>query len=224
MKILNLYTSAVLWESPCSTMRETVVKAVASNADLRDANLRGADLRGANLRDANLRGADLRDADLCDANLCDANLRDADLCGANLCDADLCGANLCGANLRGADLRAIRADFISEVLNLPNELEFLRDALASGRVDGSTYEGECSCLAGTMADAKGVTDYHGTDLKNGMTFHADSNSPRERFFLAIRKGDTPETSQPCAIALQWTNEAIAMRDNIRKSVNSETHA
>ena len=99
---------------------------------------------------------------------------------------------------------------------MPNELEFLRDALTAGKVDGSTYSGECACLAGTLAHARGIQEYSGTEITNGCTFRAQADSPRERFFLAIRKGDTPETSQPCKIALEWALEAIAIRDNIRR--------
>ncbi len=157
----------------------------------------GADLSGADLRGAYLSGADLR--------------------GAYLSGAYLSGAYLSGAYLSGADLRDVRADFLAEVLNLPNELEFLRDALKDGRVDGSTYCAECACLAGTLAHAKGIawTQYRGGSIKNGRTFTADSSSPRERFFLGIAKGDTPETNPMSRIALEWTNEAIAMRDNCR---------
>jgi uncharacterized protein YjbI with pentapeptide repeats len=82
--------ATVVYQSTKTTMREAVVEAVES----------GADLSGADLRDANLYGADLRDADLCDADL-----RSADLCSANLSDANLSGANLSGADLCDADLR-----------------------------------------------------------------------------------------------------------------------
>jgi hypothetical protein len=68
MKILNRYSGAVIWESPCST--------------LRDANLYGANLSGANLSGANLYGANLYGANLSGANLSDADLRDANLSGA----------------------------------------------------------------------------------------------------------------------------------------------
>ena len=36
-----------------------------------------------------------------------------------------------------------------------------------------------------------------------------ADHPAERFFLAIRKGDTPDNSQPCAIALGWCEEWLA---------------
>jgi hypothetical protein len=102
-------------------------------------------------------------------------------------------------------------------LKLPNELEFLATALKEGKVDGSTYQGECACLAGTMAHAKGKWNYTGGSIVNGLTFQADQSSPRELFFLAIKKGDTPEKNPACKIALEWTQEAIAIRDNIRTS-------
>jgi uncharacterized protein YjbI with pentapeptide repeats len=181
-------------------------------ANLGGANLRGADLGGANLGDANLGGANLRDA-----NLRDANLRGADLGGANLGGADLGGADLRDANLRGADLGGAKKDFLSEVLKLPNELEALRLALTEGRVDGSTYSGHCACLAGTMANALHLDDYTGSAIAAapGIVFEASASSPREVFFGAIREGDTPETSSASKIAVEWTDEAIAIRDMIR---------
>src|SRR5580700_10227738 len=164
MKILNRWTNAVIFESPCSTMRETVVEAVSKKSDLRGANLRGANLREADLRGADLIGADLIGADLIGADLIGANLRGANLRGANLrganlreadlSGADLIGADLIGANLRGANLPGVKADFLAAVLNLPFELEFLRAAIVEGKIDGSQYSGECACLAGTLAKAR----------------------------------------------------------------------
>ena len=152
------------------------------------------------------------------ANLRDANLRDADLSYADLREADLREADLRGANLRGANLRDVREDMIAEILKLPNELEYLRLALIEGRVDGSTYQGDCACLAGTLANAKGIANYSGDEIaSNGAPFIADSNSLRETFFLSIRKGDTPETNPAAKIALKWVDEAIAIRDHIRKT-------
>jgi hypothetical protein len=154
--------------------------------------------------------ADLRGANLSAANLSAANLRDANLSGANLRAADLSGADLRGANLSG-----IRTDFLAAVLTLPCELGFLRDALKEGRVDGSCYSGECACLAGTLAHAKGIKNYQGANIDDGgVTFPVVASSPRERFFLGIKKGDTPETNPMSAVALEWTEEAIRMRDNI----------
>jgi hypothetical protein len=137
---------------------------------------------------------------------------------ANLTGADLTGAILTDANLRGANLSGIKADLIAEVLKLPNELEALRSALIEGRIDGSTYSGECACLAGTLARAHGDPQYQGDSFPvNGFDFIADAGSPRERFFTAIRPGDTPEANAASKIALDWVNEAIAIRDHIRAS-------
>jgi uncharacterized protein YjbI with pentapeptide repeats len=193
-------------------------------SNLRDSDLRGSDLRGSDLRDSDLRGSDLRGSDLRGSNLRGSDLSGSDLRGSDLRDSDLSGSNLRGSdlrgsNLRGSDLSDIRNDFLAEVLKLPNELEFLRQALMAGKVDGTTYKGECACLAGTMAHAKGIQDYDGTPIRNGLTFRADTSSPRERFFLAIREGDTPENNSACKIALEWTDEAIAIRDNIRAFIS-----
>jgi uncharacterized protein YjbI with pentapeptide repeats len=115
IKIVSMFSGAVIYESSKPTLKEAVVEANLYEADLRGANLRGADLRGANVRGADLRGADLYgadlsgadlyDADLSGADLYDADLYEANLYGANLYEANLYEANLYGANLRGADLR-----------------------------------------------------------------------------------------------------------------------
>jgi uncharacterized protein YjbI with pentapeptide repeats len=109
MDLMNC-AGRVIFSAAVSTIKELLVSAVRSGADLYGANLYGADLYGANLYGANLYGANLRGADLRGANLYGANLYGADLYGANLYGAnlygaDLYGANLYGANLYGADLR-----------------------------------------------------------------------------------------------------------------------
>ena len=65
------------YEKENNTLKETILKAINSGANLRYANLNGANLRYADLRYANLRYADLRYADLNGANLNGANLNDA---------------------------------------------------------------------------------------------------------------------------------------------------
>jgi len=189
-----------------------------SYADLSYANLSYANLSYADLSSANLSYADLSYADLSSAKLSYADLSYADLSYADLSSAKLSYADLSSADLRSAKLSSIKQDFLAEVLRLPNELEFLRQSIIDGKIDGSTYSGTCACLAGTLAKSKGITNYNGEAIKNGLVFTADSSSPRERFFLAIKKGDTPKTNGASKIALEWTDEAIAIRDNIRKTM------
>jgi uncharacterized protein YjbI with pentapeptide repeats len=179
-----------------------------SGANLRSANLSSADLSGANLssadlRSANLSSANLRSANLSSANLRSANLSSADLSGANLSSADLSGADLRSADLRSADLRSanlmpIKADFIEVISQAPREVPSLIAALKGGRVDGSTYTGECACLVGTIANAQNLS-VESSDFK----LTRDSSRPVERFFMGISKGDTPETNQVSALALDW---------------------
>ena len=171
---------------------------------------------------ADLSGAYLSGADLSGADLTGANLSDADLSGADLSDADLSGADLSDAYLRGANLAQFKQDFIAEVLKLPNELEALRSTIVAGKIDGSTYSGDCACLAGTLAKAYYKDDleddYDGSDIQiNGICYVADASSPREQWFMQIKPGDTPETNQAAKIALEWLDEAIMMRDHIRKA-------
>ncbi|MEJ0093309.1 MAG: pentapeptide repeat-containing protein [Methylocella sp.] len=121
------------------------------------------------------------------ANLDGANLDGASLRGANLDGASLDGVNLRGASLIGANLRSVRADLYDILLRAIPEVPALLTALREGRVNGSTYEGECACLVGTIANVRQV--YYDT---LGL---ADSSRPVERWFLGINKGDTPENSQ-----------------------------
>jgi uncharacterized protein YjbI with pentapeptide repeats len=202
-----------------------LTKADLTGADLTGADLRGANLRGANLTKADLTGADLRGASLTEADLTEADLTGANLRGASLTEADLTeadltganlrGANLRGANLRGADLRVCRDDFWAVLCSAPREAFALRQALIDGKVDGSTYSGECACLVGTLAKARHCS----YDAIPGL--RPDGGGPAERFFLAIRKGDTPETNQASKLALEWTDEWIA---NMRSAFTTPTEA
>jgi len=180
-----------------------------SYADLGDANLSGADLSyadlsAANLRDANLSGANLSDAYLSGANLSDANLSYADLGAANLRGADLSGAYLSGAYLSGANLQPIRDDIWAVLCSVPREVFGLRKALIEGRVDGSTYSGPCACLVGTVANIRKC------EYETIPTLRPNANRPAERFFLAIKKGDTPETNQFSALVVKWIDEWHAL--------------
>jgi hypothetical protein len=121
----------------------------------------------------------------------------ANLSAANLRDADLSAANLRDANLRDADLRPIESDFYHVLVRARAEAPGLLLALREGRVDGSTYSGECACLVGTIANIKGEAYTALPDLS------PDSDRPIERFFMNINKGDTPETNQTAKIVEGW---------------------
>lgn len=112
-------------------------------------------------------------------------------------------ANLEGANLRGANIQPIRDDIWAVLSSQPNEVQFLRAAIAAGKIDGSAYRGECACLVGTLANAcsRDVT---------GLEFLKPNLSrPAERFFLAIKRGDTPENSQFSELALEWVDQWLS---------------
>ncbi len=91
----------------------------------------------------------------------------------------------------------------------PTEAHGVADALREGRVDGSTYSGECACLVGTIGNLKGV-DAH--------SLPRNSNNPSERWFMMISKGDTPEKDTgggfAAKLALEWVEEWIVL--NSRK--------
>ena len=118
--------------------------------------------------------------------------------GANLRGANLRGADLGGADLGDANLRAIRNDLWDVLLRAIPEVAGLQKALRDGRVDGSTYTGECACLVGTIANIRGV-DHRTIDYR-------DPSRPIEVFFASIRKGDAPGNSQPAQIVDGWISE------------------
>ena len=192
-EIKNRWTGAVMATVDISITPDTLPSAklglavkwaAKKKADLHGADLHGADLHSADLHGANLRGADLRDADL----------RDADLHGADLRDA----------NLRGADLRSFRADLWFILSMARAEVPAMADALRNGRVDGSTYDGECSCLVGTLEHA-GAT-----------RLPRASSSPAEQWFSMICEGDKPGDDSVGGFAakqaLEWVEEYCAATD------------
>jgi len=224
-QIKNRWNAKVLFELECGSLKLCVEAAVRANAnlsaadlsaanlsaaDLSAANLRAADLSAANLSAANLSAANLRAANLSAANLSDANLRDADLSAADLSAADLSDANLSAANLsaadlsdanlRAADLTAIRDDFWSVLSAAPAEVEGLRASLIAGKIDGSSYEGECACLVGTLAKVRHC------DYEAIPGLKPDSSRLSERWFTGLSPGDTPETSAVAKVTLEWIDD------------------
>ena len=104
---IKSYLGSILFTFEGDSIKDAVVSAIKSGANLSRADLSRADLSGANLSRANLSGADLSRANLSGADLSGANLIGADLSGANLSRANLSRAYLIGADLIGADLRGV---------------------------------------------------------------------------------------------------------------------
>jgi uncharacterized protein YjbI with pentapeptide repeats len=57
IKIKNRFTGSIIFESKKETIKEAVIEAIKSGADLVDADLRRADFSGANLSGAELHNA-----------------------------------------------------------------------------------------------------------------------------------------------------------------------
>jgi hypothetical protein len=181
-----------------------------TDANLTRANLMGAILAGANLMGAILAGANLASANLTDANLSGAYLTDANLSGAYLTDANLSGAYLTRADLTGAYLTPIRDDLFAVLSHAPGEVTALISALEAGRVNGSTYsDGECGCLVGTLAIAAGADPKNKNRCELVRGLQGNSSRPIERFFLGIKRGDTPENNQFARLAHGWACEWLA---------------
>jgi hypothetical protein len=202
IEIRNRWSDAVIYthEAEGATMRDAVLAAVRA---------------GVSLSAADLRAANLSAADLSAANLSDANLSAANLSAANLSAADLRAANLSAADLSAANLTPVRDDIWAVLSSAPREVPAVIEALKAGRVDGSTYHGPCACLVGTIAIKREV----GVDDLEGL--RPNSSRPAERFFMGIRQGDTPETSQHSALALQWAQEWL---DNMKAAFEPQVEA
>jgi len=206
-------------EPHCWKLRLAVQWAIKTGADLSDTDLSGADLSYTDLSYTDLSDADLSYTDLSYTDLSYTDLSDTDLSGANLrrtnlyC-ADLRRADLNYAKLSGANLSGAKEDFLREVLKMPGELEFLRDAIRNGKINGSVYDGECACLAWTLSKATGKSR---SIFKDDSPIEIDASSTLARFFMGIAEGDTPETNPISAIALEWTNKAISIRDSKKET-------
>jgi len=149
---------------------------------------------------ARLDGASLVGASLDGASLDGARLDGARLDGARLDGASLDGARLDGARLDGASLRSFKADLWEILAHTPHEAAGLRKALVDGKVNGSTYQGACACLVGTIANVRGC-EY--TKIP-GIT--PDARRPAEQWFAMIQPKHTPENSLAAKLAVEWIDE------------------
>jgi len=192
-EIKHRWSGDLLFTIETTSWKLAVEAAIRSKANLSKANLSKADLSEANLSEA----------DLSEANLSEANLSKADLSWANLSKADLSKANLSEANLSKADLSFIRDDLWAVLSSAPHEVEGLRQALVDGKVDGSTYTGDCACLVGTIANVA-KCNYEGLPI-----LKPNASRPAEKFFLTICPGQTPETHQPTRLVVEWIDQWLA---------------
>jgi len=132
--------------------------------------------------DADLAGSDLTNARLTNADLTNADLTNADLAGSDLTNARLTYARLTYADLTNADLRSFKADLWMILTMSKSEVPFLINALEKGLVDGSTYEGDCACLVGTLKKNRS---------EKMEALPQVASSPAEQWFSMIKKGDKP---------------------------------
>jgi hypothetical protein len=91
----------------------------------------------------------------------------------------------------------VKGDMFAILDQAPTEVPALLKSLRNGKIDGSTYDGDCRCLVGTLERSRKVSILH------------DSSRPAERWFVAIRKGDMPENNPSAKYAEQWIEEWMA---------------
>jgi hypothetical protein len=97
-----------------------------------------------------------------------------------------------------------RKDLYHVLDTRPNEVEGLRRELVAGRINGSCYEGECSCLLGTLSRCAGVP-------VDALGIHRDPSRPAEALFAPIRPGMTPDNCPLVAVIVGWIDQWLARR-------------
>ena len=103
------------------------------------------------------------------------------------------------------DMLTIKVDFFDILLRAPNEIAGLRKALVEGRINGSSYIGECSCLIGTIANIKGCEI---DAIGNGIAPY--KSRPSEIWFTVIYVGDDPSNNQASRITVEWIDEFLEL--------------
>lgn len=118
-------------------------------------------------------------------------------------DSDLSDSDLSGSDLSGSDLDQIKYDFFGHMLMQKHEIPALREKLIGGEIDGTCYEGKCSCFMGTIATAAHV-HYENLNLK------PNAYSATEKWFTGLKPRDTPENSSLASITLGWIDEFLEL--------------
>jgi Pentapeptide repeats (8 copies) len=154
-------------------------------------------LMGSGVSLANFR---LTDFNFTGTDLAGTQLTAARLTGTDLTRADLTGTVLRCTNLKWAELEAIREDLWAVLSLALQEVPAIRAALVEGRVDGGTYYGECACLIGTIANARGC------DVYSLESLGPAPSRPIEHFFLRIDRRDTPQTNPIAKLIVHWIDE------------------
>ena len=239
---MRLYTiksidGGVLFECSASSLQVALEAAFEQGASLFRADLRGQRLCDAGhmpwaadalhqlrLSGADLRGADLRGASAPYADFTGADLWLADLGGADLRYANLIGARLDGANFAGADLRGAMCadgpqdkyrDSLWALLDrFPDQAGGLAALIAAGQIDGQSYEGPCTGLAGSIANLRGVADAVGFHMELG-----DWIGSANVWFQSIKPGDTPDNNAAAATVAEWIEEWQQRQSDARNAAN-----
>ena len=120
------------------------------------------------------------------------------------------------ANLDSADLRSAKnvsesyinqcsRDMLFIFERLKSELLYLREKLIKGEVDGTQYEGDCSCLIVSLG--KGDKKEIEKACKTILFYDKGLHNFGEQWFWQIKKGDTPENSR-------WAEHVLMLIDYI----------
>jgi hypothetical protein len=103
-------------------------------------------------------------------------------------------------NLGSLVYTAVRVAVQGRVREYVAEIPALLEAMRRGRIDGTTYNGECRCLVGTIAAARRV-DPKEIGTRPWLL--------EERWFLQFRPGMTPGNSWAMRVTYQWIEDVLS---------------
>ena len=113
----------------------------------------------------------------------------------------------------GAVLTNYQEDVYRVLAAAPAEVPGLLDALRAGKIDGSSYDGECGCLVSTLERVRGTGA--------GTIVTRDSNSAAERT-IGLPNCTASARSQPGRMIANCASLTCNTSTCVRSTANSES--
>lgn len=140
------------------------------------------------------------------------NLSHADLRHANLSYADLRYAKLYSANLNyakiGLNHQEIKNDFYRVLASAKNEVCGLREAVLSGKIEETIYEGEYCFLVGNIAQLRCSEVKSNLIYREMKKMNPEPLGLIELFFTGISEKDIKKNNPISKIIVEWIDEFL----------------
>ena len=184
-------------------LRLAVAWAIANSVHCHSLDLSGADFSGYHCPDGSSFDGSSFDGSRFVDSIFDGSIFDgSSFVRSSFVDSSFVDSSFVRSSFDGED--EAKEDFMRIMAWAEAEIPAVICALKEGRVNGSVYAGECSCLVGTIATARGV------DVN---MLEQNGDRPAERWFMMISTGDKPGDQSPggyaSARAVEWAEEYAA---------------